>query len=90
MSLNVDRTINRAKVAECAISAARNYLKLHIPGTLNPLLCSLHAKTQKLCKFSASRVDTSRPHCLVRKPPVDALRVPDEMPTALNFQIASL
>ena len=30
VSLNVDRSINRAVVAGCAISATRNYLKLHI------------------------------------------------------------
>jgi hypothetical protein len=62
MSLNADRTINRAMVAECAISATRNYLKLHMQKTLNPLLCSLHAKTQKLCKRSALRVAAFRPH----------------------------
>jgi hypothetical protein len=62
MSLNADRTINRAMVAGCAISATRNYLKLHMPQTLNPLLCSLHAKTQKLCKRSAVRVAACRPH----------------------------
>jgi hypothetical protein len=46
----------------CAISATRNYLKLHMPKTLNPLLCSLHAKTQKLCKRSARQVAVFRPH----------------------------
>ena len=62
MSLNADRTINRAKVAECAISATRNHLKLHMAKTLSPLLCSLHAKTQKLRKRSAMRVTAFRPH----------------------------
>src|SRR5215475_15229075 len=76
MSLNADRTINRALVAECAISATRNYLKLHMPKTLNPLLGSLHAKTQKLCTRSAMRVAACRPHPWSRQPPVDALRVP--------------
>src|SRR5215831_6115715 len=88
MSLNADRTINRAMVAECAISATRNYLKLHMPKTLNPFLCSLHAKTQKLCTRSAMRVAACRPHPWSRQPPVDALRVPDA-PTARNSHIAS-
>src|SRR5262245_4712568 len=34
------------------------------------------------------RLPPSTP-CLVRQPPVDALRVPDEMPTALKSHIAS-
>ena len=62
MSLNADRTINRAMVAERAISATRNYLKLHMPRTLNPLLSNLHAKTQKLCSRFAMRVAAFRPH----------------------------
>ena len=62
MTLSANRRINRAMVAGCAISATRNYLKLHMPETLNPLLCSLHAKTQKLCMRSAMRVAACRPH----------------------------
>jgi hypothetical protein len=62
MSLNADRTTNRAMVAECTISATRNYLKLHMPRTLNPLLCSLHANTQKLCERSAIRLTAFRRH----------------------------
>ena len=62
MTLSANRRINRAMVAGCAISATRNYLKLHMPETLNPLLCSLHAKTQKLCKRSAIRVAAFRPN----------------------------
>jgi hypothetical protein len=42
MSLNADRPINRAMVAGCAISATRNYLKLHMPRTLNPLAIIPH------------------------------------------------
>jgi hypothetical protein len=61
-SLNVDRSINRAVVAGCAISATRNYLKLHMPKTLNPLSSNLHAKTQKLWTHSAMRVGAFRPH----------------------------
>jgi hypothetical protein len=61
MSLNADRLINRAMVAGCVISATRNYLKLHMPRTLNPLLSNLHAKTQKLWKHSAKRVGGFRP-----------------------------
>ena len=53
MSLDTDRPTNRAMVVGCAVSATRNYLKLHVPRTLNPLLCNAHAKTRKLCKRSA-------------------------------------
>jgi hypothetical protein len=33
MSLDTDRSINRAVVVGCAISATRNYLKLHMSRT---------------------------------------------------------
>jgi hypothetical protein len=61
MRLNTDRPINRAMVVGCAISATRNYLKLHMPRTLNPLLSNIHAKTRKLWKCSAMRVAASQP-----------------------------
>ena len=61
MPRNTDRPINRALVVGCAISATRNYLKLHMPRTLNPLLCNIHAETRKLWKCSAMRVAASRP-----------------------------
>src|SRR5262244_1058280 len=60
MPLNTNRPINRAMVVGCAISATRNYLKLHMPRTLNPLLCNIHAETQKLSKYSAMQVAASR------------------------------
>jgi hypothetical protein len=50
MPLNTDQAINRGMVVGCAISATRNYLKLHMPRTLNPLLCNNHTETQKLWK----------------------------------------
>src|SRR5215470_16567815 len=53
MSLDIETPINRAVVVGCAISATRNYLKLHMPRTLKILLCSTHAKTRKLWKRSA-------------------------------------
>ena len=53
MSLDIDQLINRAVVVECAISATRNYLKLHMPRTLKVLLCNPHAETRKLWKRSA-------------------------------------
>jgi hypothetical protein len=53
MSLDTDRSITRATVVGCAISAARNYLKLHTSRTLKVLLCNTHAETQKLWKRSA-------------------------------------
>jgi len=63
MPLNTAPAINRAMVVRCAISATRNYLKLHMPQTLNPLLCNVHAETRKLWRF-AMRIAASRPdHC---------------------------
>src|SRR6516162_10300079 len=53
MSLDIDRPINRAMVVGCAMSATRNYLKLHMPRTLKVLLCNTHAETRKLWKRSA-------------------------------------
>src|SRR6201987_2938840 len=53
MSLDIERPINRAVVVGCAISATRNYLKLHMPRTLKVLLRNAHAKTRKLWKRSA-------------------------------------
>src|SRR6267378_6374885 len=53
MSLDIDRPINRAVVVGCAVSATRNYLKLHMSRTLKVLLCNTHAETRKLCKRSA-------------------------------------
>jgi hypothetical protein len=61
MPLNTDRPIDHAMVVKCAISATRNYLKLHMPRTLIPLLCNIHAETRKLWKCSAPRVAASRP-----------------------------
>jgi hypothetical protein len=53
MSLDIDQLINRAVVVGCAISAMRNYLKLHMSRTLKVLLCNTHAETRKLWKRSA-------------------------------------
>ncbi|MCP3475109.1 hypothetical protein NLM33_32825 [Bradyrhizobium sp. CCGUVB1N3] len=63
MPLDIDRPINRAVVVGCAISATRNYLKLHMPRTLKVLFCNTHAETQKLWKRSAGL------------PPVEAIPV---------------
>ena len=78
MSLDIDQLINRAVVVGCAISATRNYLKLHMPRTLKVLLCNTHAETRKLWKRSAGLppleaipVDqfTSRPLLHFTRPP---------------------
>ena len=53
MSLDIETPISRAVVVGCAISATRNYLKLHMPRTLKIPLCNAHAKTRKLWKRSA-------------------------------------
>src|SRR6201998_3409609 len=54
MSLDIERPINRAVDVGCAISATRNYLKLHMPRTLKVLLRNAPAKTRKLWKRSAA------------------------------------
>src|ERR1700746_32929 len=63
MSLDIERPINRAVVVGCAISATRNYLKLHMSRTLKVLLYNTHAETRKLWKRSA------------RLPPLEAIPV---------------
>jgi hypothetical protein len=45
MSLDIDRPITRAVVVGCAISATRNYLKLHMSRTLK-----LHIIVQPSCQ----------------------------------------
>jgi hypothetical protein len=62
----------RAVVVGCAVSATRNYLKLHMPRTLKVLLCNAHAKPCKLWKHSA------------RLPPLKAIPVDQSRPL-LNF-----
>ena len=54
MSQDIDRPISRVVVVGCAISATRNYLKLHISRTLKVLLSNTHAETLKLWKRSAA------------------------------------
>src|SRR6202022_3071379 len=85
MSLDIDQAINRAVVVGCAISATRNYLKLHMSRTLKVLLCNTHAETRKLWKRSA-RVAASRSNTRrsIHQAFVAALHAPAEMPTALS------
>jgi hypothetical protein len=84
MSLDTDRPINRAVVVGCAISATRNYLKLHMSRTLKVLLCNTHAETRKLWKCSARLASRSNARRSIHQPPVAALHAPAEMPTALS------
>ena len=88
MSLAIDRPSNRAVVVGCAISATRNYLKLHMSRTLKVPLCNTHAETRKLWKRSAPLpplevpVDqfTSRPLLHFTRPPrcpLHSARFPD-------------
>jgi hypothetical protein len=89
MSLDIDQAINRPMVVGCAISATRNYLKLHMSRTLKVLLCNTHAETRKLWKRSAGLppleaipVDqfTSRPSLHFTRPPrcpLHSLRFPE-------------
>ena len=61
MLLDTDRPTNRATVVGCAISATRNYLKLHMSKTSNPLFCNIRAEAWKLWKrFARQRVAASR------------------------------
>jgi hypothetical protein len=87
MPLNTDRAINRAMVVGCAISATRNYLKLHMPRTLIPLLRNIHAETRKLWKCSAMRVAASRPGAVHQSTdrPLMHSACPAEMPIALSW-----
>src|SRR6516162_4507661 len=91
MSRDTERPINRAVVVGCAISATRNYLKLHMSRTLEVLLCNTHAETRKLWKHSgwlppleAISVDqfTSRPLLHFTRPP----RCPLHSPRFLGMQ----
>ncbi|MGY4622118.1 hypothetical protein ACVWZ4_007402 [Bradyrhizobium sp. USDA 4472] len=85
MPLDIDRPINRAVVLGCAISATRNYLKLHRSQTLKILFCNTRAETRKLWKrsawFAASRSNARRS---IHRLPVAALHPPAEIPTALS------
>jgi hypothetical protein len=76
MSLDTDRPINRAVVVGCAISATRNYLKLHMSRTLKVLLCNTHAETRKLWKRSAGL------------PPLEAIPV-DQFTGRADIAVAS-
>src|ERR1700688_3824386 len=61
MSLDIDRPITRAVVVGCAISATRNYLKLHMSQTLKILLCNTHAVTRKLwCVLPGCRLSNGQ------------------------------
>jgi hypothetical protein len=86
MPLNTDRPINRAMVVGCAASATRNYLKLHKPRTLNPLLVQHSCRDAKVVEVScdADCCLSIRWRPSTRRPSVDALRVPAEMPTAIS------
>jgi hypothetical protein len=68
MSQDIDPGIDRALVVGCAISATRNYLKLQMPKTLNPLLCNIHAAKRKLWKRPALRVAAFRPGAEIKSP----------------------
>src|ERR1700759_1438119 len=83
MSLDINQLINRAVVVGCAISATRNYLKLHRPGTLKVLLCNAHAETRKLWKRSAGLPPLEAiPVDQFTTRPFAALHAPAEMPAA--------
>src|ERR1700739_259040 len=87
MLLDTDRPTNRATVVGCAISATRNYLKLHMSKTLNPLFGNIHAEAWKLWKrFAGRRVaPPNRRRPSIHQPPVESLHVPAEMANALSW-----
>jgi len=87
MPLNTDRPINRAMVVGCAISATRNYLKLHMPRNIKSPFAQHSCRNAKVVEVfcdAGCRLSTRcRPS--IHRPPVDALRVPAEMPIALSW-----
>jgi len=82
VSLNADQPINRAMVAGCAIYATGNYLKFtHAENIKSPLVQPSCQNAKVVEAFCDAGLSTPyRP--LVCQPPLDALRVPADMPTA--------
>src|ERR1700758_1584490 len=82
MSLDIDRPITRAVVVGCAISATRNYLKLHMSRTLKVHLvqpsCQNAEVVEAFCQVAASR--SNIPVDQFSRPSVAALHAPAEMP----------
>jgi hypothetical protein len=66
-STNADRPISRATVVGCAISATRNYLKLHGPTKLNPLFSNNRA-TRGRGRHSSNFLSRAPPTLLSRCP----------------------
>jgi len=81
MPLNTDRPINRARVVGCAISATRNYLKFHMPRTLNPLCATFMPKREICGSVLRCGLPTLYPVPPINPPtPVDAPACPPRCP----------
>jgi hypothetical protein len=74
MSLHTDRSITRATVVGCAISAARNYLKLQMPRTLKSTVvqhsCRNAEVVEAFFRVAASRSNTCQSRLPSRAAPV--------------------
>src|SRR5215469_1002413 len=74
MPLDIDGPINRAVVVESAISATRNYLKLHmsrtLKGTLVQYSCQNAEVVEASCRVAASQSKTRRSLLPSRAAPV--------------------
>src|SRR5882672_7300984 len=87
MPPNTDRPINRARVVGCAISATRNHLKFHMPRTLKSPFVQHSCRNAKVVAAfcdAGCQLSTRCPPS-IHPPPVDAPRVPAEMPIALSW-----
>src|SRR6516225_7869150 len=87
MSLNIDRPITRAVVVGCAISATRNYLKLHMSRTLKLHSCATFMPKRGSCgsvlpACRLSKQYTCRSNSAAR--PLLHLTRPPRCPTALS------
>jgi hypothetical protein len=79
MSLDIERPINRAVVVGCAISATRNYLKLHMSRTLKKYSCATLIPKRGSCGLPGCRLSMQYPS--INSP---ELHAPAEMSTALS------
>src|SRR5512147_2087376 len=82
MSLDIDRPITRAVVVGCAISATRNYLKLHMSRTLKVHSCATLMPKRGSCGsvLPGCRLSKQYTRRSIQPPSVAALHAPAEMP----------
>ena len=83
MSLDIDRPITRAVVVGCAISATRNYLKLHMSRTLKVHSCATLMPKRGSCGSVLPGCRLTKQYSSINSaaPSVAALHAPAEMLT---------